>query len=314
MKVVIDDQAAIVEWDGWLYRYETSADRTGWTRVAFFTMPIMRRVRRCPTRLFVGSARWAFSSCRYTNGAVTDTVYLRRSPTRIEAWDPWLVRSSGQWWRGKLPLVVGVPPDFHIEQLAAAGPILALYGKQRGRRMVGYRLYNADWVGLHPLLQYTGRVDWQPGWWRTLLRRVVTAVGLNVPPMTPVRLPDTDCWTLVPVDAEVDARWSLDATQWPVHVAGTYEITLRDGALGARRMDAPSVPRPPALPPAERPETDYDWRDAPLYPATHFDQCVAVDDDGPMFCRLSLWDFLRADGDGTVVRASGASVSTSQAP
>jgi hypothetical protein len=315
MKVVVDDLAAVVEWDGWLYRYETTSDSEraggGWRRVAFFTNPLLRRFRPCPTRLFVGRVRWAFSSCRYTNGAVTDTIFLRRGPTHIEAWDPWLVRSSGQWWQGKLPIVVGVPPDFRIEQIAASGPFLAIYGVMSGQRMVGYRAYNADLVGLHPLLQYTGQVDWRPGWWRTLLRRVVTAIGLNVPPLTSTVLPDVNCWTLVPVQADADERWTLDATQWPVHVAGTYEITLCDGTLDARRVDddAPSSVGPPTLPPMVQVETDYEWLNAPLYPTTHFDQCVAVKADGPIFCRLSLLDFLRADGDGTVVRASGVPVS-----
>ena len=44
MKVVIDDLAAIVECDRWLYRYETTSDLTGWKRVAFFTMPIFCRL------------------------------------------------------------------------------------------------------------------------------------------------------------------------------------------------------------------------------------------------------------------------------
>lgn len=309
MKVVTDDLATLVEWAGWLYRYETTTDRTRWRRVAFFTMPIMRHFRRCPTRLMVDRTPWAFCSCRYTNGAVTDTVFLLRNPTRIEAWDPWLQRASGEWWRGKLPLVVGIPPDLAIEQIAAAGPLLAVYGELRGRRTVGYRLYNADLVGLHPMLRYTGRVDWRPGWWITLLKRVVTAFGLNVPPLTSVRLPDVNCWTLVDAPVGSDAIWRLDAAQWPVHVAGTYEIALRDGTLDARRVDAPRVPPTPStLPPGGTSETDYEWCRAPLYPATHFDQCVALHADGPTFCRLSLWDFLRANGDGSVVWASGAPV------
>ena len=300
---VIDDLTMIVERGGLLYRFET--DGVAWQRREFFTVPIVRKLRQCPTRLLVGTSKWAFSSCRYQNGAVTDTLYLLRSPTCLEMWDPWLVRASGEWWNGKIPLNVGLPANFHVKQIAATGPFLAIAGTLSGRQTVAYRRYNADFVGLHPLLTYKGMVDWSPGPLLRVVKRLLMATGVNIPPLDPVILPDMDCWTFFPVRSQARLCWQLNAQQW--NVDGTYEISFTNHTLAARRVDAPVVPTMHSIHDGNS-EFDYDWIGQPAFPATHFDQCVDVLHGKPLFCRLSLLDFLRANGDGHVVDASGNSM------
>ncbi len=133
-KHVSDDLAMILERGGWLYFFKKSG--VGWRRRAFFTVPIVCLLHQCPTRLFVGTSKWAFSSCRYQNGAVTDTLYLLRSPTCLEMWDPWIARASGEFRSGNIPLNVGLPAHFQVEQIAATGPFLAIAGKFSGLQMV----------------------------------------------------------------------------------------------------------------------------------------------------------------------------------
>ena len=300
---VVDDRAMLLHRDGWLYRFE--ATDSGWTRVAFFTMPIARNLRTCPTRLFVGTSAWAFSSCRYANGAVTDTVYLLRSPTCLEMWDPWLVRGSGEWRAGKLPQNVGLPDEFKVAQVAAAGPYVAIVGTVVGRKTVAYRLYNADLVGLHPLLTYKGLVDWEPGVWKRGLKHALMAVGFNIPPVDPVHLPGSDCWKLFPLRKGSDFTRHLQARS--SRVDGTYEIAVRHGRLAVRRLNGVVVPSAePVL--STQAEQDYDWIGQSEHPPTYFDQCVEAKHGMRTFCRLSLLDFLRANGDGTLVDAFGRRV------
>jgi len=293
----------IIHRDGWLYRFE--AMDSSWKRVAFFTMPIAQNLRPCPTRLFVGTSAWAFSSCRYENGAVTDTVYLLRSPTCLEMWDPWLVRGSGEWRDGKLPQNVGLPDGFKVAQVAAAGPYLAIVGTVAGRKTVAYRPYSADLVGLHPLLTYKGLVDWEPDMWTRGLKHALMAVGFNIPPLDPVLLPGRDCWKLFSLHSGSDFTQHLQAR--PFCVDGTYEIAVRRGRLAVRRLDSVVVPvsEPNMQTTTER---DYDWIGQSEHPPTYFDQCVEEKHGMLTFCRLSLIDFLRANGDGTWVDVRGRRV------
>ena len=295
-----DDLVSTIQRDGWLYRFE--AVGTSWKRIAFFTMPIAKYLRKCPTRLFVGKSEWAFSSCRYQNGALTDTFYLLRSPTCLEMWDPLHVRSSGEWMNGKLPLNVGLPSGFHVVHVAAAGPYLAIAGTVSGRETVAYRAYNADLVGIHPLLTYNGLVDWTPGLFASGLKRVLTLAGFNIPPLNPVILQGCDGWKLLSV--RPDSTFRLQVHAHRLCIDGTYEISYRQAKLAVRRIDALVVPsKPPVI--EATPENDYDWVGQPEFPATRFDQCVNLRDGVPIFCRPSLLDFLRADGDGTLVDARG---------